>query len=479
MATMYGNNFRRSAQETVSEAPKDTVGAREWLADLLAEEAKIPASADESEALGSPSASRHREGLMMAAAWAGNQALLLAMMQTTAAGWGQEEGASAQAVAERERRHDLALLTAVEADWMQIAALLSEKIDFAKWSQRREEDEPKDALEWILAFPLRTQGAEAWIAKVASRVAQTTSLSAREWNGVAAKAAELDDIPLLEMALAAGVDAMGEFRPTAANRYSGARALLCLAAGAGADRVVELLLAMGADPLDGGAENCSPLMWTAVSTGIYQFGCAGALPCAKILASLSDADKQSNDGGTALMWAAGGAGSKNVELIRFLAARSNPNLRDNEGENALMKLIAAGVDDRGVMDGVLEAIEIIAPLTDPETRNAEGKTALDFALEQAGVGATRRIESDVDGWPIVNALFAAMTPSQAAAGMQTLMRAIVPDAEPKLEAHTLERVMSQAASDARARVQVQENDGPNEKAEEATASGKRKARARL
>jgi len=454
-------------------APKDAIGARQWLAGALALDAQATARAGMQDFREN---AETRETFMNAVAEFGNAELLRALAELPERDW-HLPGRYFPMPGERERRHETALHAAIYLDRWEAAAALGEHIDFGALNGLAKDgfSGGLGAVAVVLGVSARNPALRDPIARLLARIADTANITSQEWEEIAGRAAELDSVELLERAATAGVDLRASFAVniTTYDRVT-KRPLLCVAAAAAATRVAKWLIGRGQAPDEcADAMGNTPLMWATNARGLYHADEESLMECVKTLAEASRIDAQGNGGKTALAWAAISAGHGNgAKALFFLLGRANPNLKDDEGDTALMTAISASIDQDGnAAPEILPVVEALAAASDLRLTNENGQTALDMAVSAALASDGNQ---DAKAWSVANALFAGMSPQQAGEAMMEIAKKILPRAVPKLEALALAEELDRTRQTEEKPAVSQENE-PSEREEKESKAGANEA----
>lgn len=269
-----------------------------------------------------------------------------------------------------------------------------------------------------LGLALRNVSAqEDWIESI-DLLARHNKPTAEEWKSLARHAVKRNHMALFNAA-AANCD-LSDLQVNLANdkadpsQNSFSEPILAQAARVGNPSVIRALLAAGCDAKATTKHEGPPLVILAQSKKTAGF--PGRFVCEglEMLAAVSDPDAVDEDGNTALMHA---AASGSVDRVRVLLKRGNPNAQNHRGATALHLAVEHSGNEA--------VIDALTPLTDLGLCDKEGKTALDIAVEG-------------DEWGALDAIIAGMPPKQALAALLDNVGVLFPRSARVAQAQLLE-----------------------------------------
>jgi len=258
-----------------------------------------------------------------------------------------------------------------------------------------------------VALAHRSSDSILWGAWIDSGSAFAEVATPLDWQRLAHGALQQQNTTLLSrMAACAGLDSVlaGLDETTKSHEP-----LLCLAVRNPDDSGVAALLKLGCDPKAKNAEGETALIIVSGTMGGWR---AAATECAKILAPVSDVNAKAPDGKNALMTA---VQAQNMDLIKILASISDVRAQDQAGRSALH--FAANRNAK--------ITAFLAGRVDASLRDAEGKTALERAIDGAA-------------WDSADALMARLPAREATAMLRKITEKLFPSTLPHVEAVALE-----------------------------------------
>jgi len=255
--------------------------------------------------------------------------------------------------------------------------------------------------------------------------------------GMLARAGErvaLSDIQLSEL----GLDLRWgrDIRATHSLWMDNNSGLLELALGDNSVRVAEFMIAAGSDISRRGEKGKTTLMRAAACASSAEMGSFGAENAMRFLLARSDPKMTDDDGNTVLHWA---GCSQSEKIIRMaLEAGADTKTRNAAGDTALMAFLRTPLSNPKERVAILNALSAGIDLL---AQNAAGESAVDLALKNRD-------------WAVVDSISARMAPRIAAENAQKMIRLLMPTAAPMIAAHHEAEALRDSAEAAKERLSV-------------------------